>query len=221
MAALLLAAGCGGADDRSPGAGIVLADGTTIHTVERTAADATAANASVTVLFLHGASFTADVWVDTGLLDQVAAAGFRAVAIDMPGYGRSSQTGQGPAEFLANYIATLDASAVVLVSPSASGGLSLPLVIERPELLAGFVPIAPVGIDVFLSAVTTPIELTTLVVWGEDDTLIDSGQAGPLAAAFSPGEVAVLSGAGHAAYQDRPGEFGELLIDFADRLTAA
>src|SRR6187200_181094 len=37
----------------------------------------------LTVVFLHGATFTAEVWDRTGLLDRVAHAGYRAVAVDL------------------------------------------------------------------------------------------------------------------------------------------
>ena len=41
-----------------------------------------------TVVFLHGARFTSDVWNEIGVLDIVANQGYHAVAPDLPGFGK-------------------------------------------------------------------------------------------------------------------------------------
>ena len=46
---------------------------------------------SVSVLFLHGASFTAHIWQEIGTLDLLMNLGYRAVAVDLPGYGCSQR----------------------------------------------------------------------------------------------------------------------------------
>lgn len=54
---------------------------------------------------------------------------------------------QDKAEYLRSLLANLDANKPILVSPSMSGGFSIPFLIQNPEGLAGYVPVAPVGTE--------------------------------------------------------------------------
>jgi len=103
------------------------------------------------LVFFHGFSDSADTWRATlanlGRLDR------RAVAVDMPGFGKASQLKPGKVlpqldrfgEAVARYAAP-DGGAIV-VGNSLGGCLALRLA-EREELdLEGVVPVAPAGLD--------------------------------------------------------------------------
>lgn len=165
------------------------------------------------LLLLHGARFEAETWRDLGTIDVLAQAGYHVVALDLPGYGASEESTVPREEFLDLVRRELwPGERFVIVSPSMSGGYSLPLVAMDPEWVAGYVPVAPVGIDEHrrrLTAVTVP----TLVVWGADDRLIPVSQARVLADALR-GETLILRDAGHPAYLDRPDAFHRALLEF-------
>ncbi len=77
------------------------------------------------VVFSHGWPLTADVWDNQ--MDSVASNGYRAIAHDRRGGGRSSQPWDGNnldtyADDLATLIETLDLKDVVLVGHSTGGG---------------------------------------------------------------------------------------------------
>ena len=80
------------------------------------------------VLFLHGASFSAQTWLELGTLVLLAEQGYRAVAVDLPGYGQSAQVESQPVDFMLDLLGDLNLARPALVSPSMSGQYSLPLV---------------------------------------------------------------------------------------------
>ena len=103
------------------------------------------------LVFFHGFSDSADTWraamANLGRLDR------RAVAVDLPGFGRASQLKPGKvlpqldrfAEAVVRYAAP-DGGAVA-VGNSLGGCVALRLA-EREDLeLAGVVPVAPAGLD--------------------------------------------------------------------------
>ncbi|ASU78807.1 alpha/beta hydrolase [Actinopolyspora erythraea] len=77
------------------------------------------------VIFIHGWPLNADAWDDQ--LNAVAEQGFRAIAHDRRGHGRSTQTWYGNdndtwADDLSRLIETLDLRGVTLVAHSMGGG---------------------------------------------------------------------------------------------------
>lgn len=104
------------------------------------------------VLF-HGYGDSADTW--RPLLDHLARAGRRALAVDLPGFGRASRLGPGAllpqwdafAGALVEQIAGEHGDPVIASGNSLGGCISLRLA-ERADLpLEGVIPIAPAGLD--------------------------------------------------------------------------
>jgi pimeloyl-ACP methyl ester carboxylesterase len=165
------------------------------------------------VLLLHGAAFDASTWQALGTLDALEKAGYRAVAIDLPGFGGSKSLHADPDTFLLEALPALGIERPVVVSPSMSGRFSLPLVADHPDRVSGFVPVAPVGALDFARG-RTPSPVPALVVWGEKDHIFPPSHAEILAAAFAHARVLILPGARHPAYLDQPAAFHEALLGF-------
>ncbi len=174
------------------------------------------------LLLLHGAWFRADTWKELGTIERAAEAGLRVVALDLPGYGDSEPLAPseppalGPVELLSAVLECLEMEPVVLVAPSMSGAFAFPFVAAQGERVAGFVPIAPVGMDEFPG----PSEVPALVIWGENDQVLPPDRASRLAECFSEAKTVILSEARHPCYLDRPDRFHEELIEFAVRVLA-
>ncbi len=171
------------------------------------------------LLLLHGARFSAETWRGLGTLEALAASGLRAVAVDLPGFGRSPRAQAEPAALLLGLIRALELERPVLVAPSMSGAFAFALLRREPERLAGLVPVAPAGAAPF-AAETRESPVPALVVWGSEDRVFPVSQAKPLADAFREARLLVLEGAGHPAYLDAPEAFHRELLAFSRPLLA-
>lgn len=91
------------------------------------------------VLLLHGIGGGKSIWADT--LPALAAAGFRAAALDFPGYGESPgrPTLAAMVEAVGSLVAHLAAARTVLVGHSMGGMVAQELVARHPGCVQGLV----------------------------------------------------------------------------------
>src|SRR5512139_2697961 len=101
----------------------------------------------LSVVLMHGASFTSETWKEIGTLEALASAGYHALAVDLPGLGRSEQNPISPSSWLDQLLTALEIPPPVIVAPSMSGAYALPFITVQPERIAGFVAVGAVGIS--------------------------------------------------------------------------
>jgi len=171
------------------------------------------------VLLLHGAKFSSLTWKRLGTLEKLAGAGYRALAIDIPGFGRSPGWAFDRDALLASLLPVLGLQKTVVVAPSMSGHVAFPLILAQPERVAGFVAIAPVGSQRYAPLLAGSV-VPTLVVWGERDSVLPVAQAEKLAAGFDDATVVILPAARHPAYLDQSERFHQALLKFLAGLDA-
>ena len=169
------------------------------------------------LLFLHGASFSAQTWKDLGTLKRFSQQGYRVVALDLPGYGKSDRILTYQSEILPKVFEKLSLTGAILISPSMSGTYSLPFLVEHTEKLKGFVAVAPVGI-MKISQTLEGIQLPTLAIWGEGDKIVPVDHANLLIELMPNAEKIVLPKAGHACYMKATNKFHEALLDFIKKI---
>ncbi|MBP0018691.1 MAG: alpha/beta hydrolase [Cyanobacteria bacterium SBLK] len=187
--------------------------GASIHYLE------TGEISSPALLFLHGASFTARTWQEIGTLAYFADRGLRAIAVDVPGYGNSQSINFPRREFLLELLQGIQCDRPVLVSPSMSGGYSLPFIAEYAEKLSGFVAVAPVGINRYQEAIAG-CSLPVLAIWGSNDRIVPPKYADLLVELFPQGQKVILPNAGHACYMRATPEFHQHLFAFLEGIFA-
>ena len=166
------------------------------------------------IVLLHGKSFTAETWRKTGTLSALGEAGYRAVAMDLPGYGRSAPSEKPEARVLGPILDVVGITSSVIVAASFSGWYAFPLLLEHPERIRGFVSVASRGIRTyreFLPQLNFPV----LAVWGEKDDLVPVENADLLTASVPDGRKVVIPEGSHASYLSDPERFNRELLRFA------
>uniref|UniRef100_A0A915Q430 AB hydrolase-1 domain-containing protein n=1 Tax=Setaria digitata TaxID=48799 RepID=A0A915Q430_9BILA len=164
------------------------------------------------LLYLHGAAFSSHDWNKNkpSILQMSAAAGYRTIAIDLPGFSYSRSTGTAANDritFMSSVMESLRIHKPVIVSPSASGSYSVPYVLKNQKKISGFVPVAPCCVH---SDAWNNFTVPTLVVYGSEDR-----------ASISKGllqipnrNLVIIPDAPHAAYIKKPVDFVTALINF-------
>ena len=175
----------------------------------------------LTVLLLHGDRLTSENWLQTKTIQSLSSKGYRIVAVDLPHHGKSIRVADPltkKAEFLHSLIVKMKLERLVLVAPSMSGSYALPFIIKHvgdPNLIRGFVPIAPAETQSYAERLKT-IKLPTLVVYGENDEGYKDDVEKLKNIAES--EEFMMKGASHACYIDYPKEFNVRLGEFLEKV---
>lgn len=178
----------------------------------------TAGNAdAVPVLLLHGASFRAELWQEIGTMAVLAAAGFLAVATDLPGHGKYVQTGYSRDEVMARLIEKMGLRKPAVIGHSLGGSYALSLIAGHSEILSAGVLVAPSKVKTY-AAKLKGNPLPVLVLWGKEDRMIRPIHANKLASLFPNSRVVLLDGARHECYQQKPREFHEAILSFLKHL---
>uniref|UniRef100_A0A670IKH5 Putative protein-lysine deacylase ABHD14B n=1 Tax=Podarcis muralis TaxID=64176 RepID=A0A670IKH5_PODMU len=128
------------------------------------------------VLLLHGIRFSSETWLNLQTLSKLGEAGYRAVAVDLPGLGRSKEAtapapvGEpAPANFLKSVFEALKLDQAVVISPSLSGMYSLPFLFQHSEMLKAYIPVAPICTEKFSATQYAGVKTPALIVYGDQD----------------------------------------------------
>lgn len=151
------------------------------------------------VLLLHGMRFQAETWRQLGTLAHLAAAGMRAVAVDLPGFGRSPAGPATAGQVIGAVIRQFALYRPVLLGPSMGGRVALEFALAHPELLGGLILVGAVGILENRSRLGE-IKVPVLAVWGGSDTVSPPTLGRLLAAEIPDCRLLEIPGAPHPCY---------------------
>jgi len=176
---------------------------------------------SLPVLLLHGMAYSSKTWVEiTNTLQVLKKEGFEPYAIDLPGYGESPTPSSNidKITFLKDVITDLGIEKPVIISPSMSGVYSIPFLMNNPDDLRGYIPVAPVIPSEYansekFSQVLTP----TLVIYGQNDPQLNTPNK-ELLVSIPKSDLVVIPDAEHPCYLDDPDLFHSKVVQFLKQL---
>ncbi len=172
----------------------------------------------VPIFFLHGLSYTAEIWQRLGVTELLMAKRIPFLALDMP-YGLKTQCqpkSREPEEnlvVLREAIKSLFGSAVpVLVGASMGGYMALQYAVQFP--VKGLFLVAPArALAPELSAAFSKFNFPLTIVWGSEDNIIAGEEMRVLADRLPNAKLIVYEGAAHSAYKDAPDRFKRDLLE--------
>jgi len=165
------------------------------------------------VVLLHGKRFTADDWKNSGLLDVLSHAGFKVIALNLPGYGHSEslKSDKSYAYFLADFMQQLGIDLFHLVGPSFSGEISIQFALEHGSMLKTLTIIDSINVDHYEQKLPE-ISSKTLIVWGKKDEIAFYQNALTLQEKIPGSALYTFENLGHTCYFDDMPTFAKVLL---------
>jgi abhydrolase domain-containing protein 14 len=165
------------------------------------------------VLLLHGKMFKAATWQEIGTLTKLADAGYRVVAIDLPGFGKSPAGDIEPVDVIKAVIIQKAPNGVILLGPSMGGRIALEFTLANQNLVNGLILVGAVGVQENKERLKD-ISLPCLAVWGEEDSISPLVNGHLLKQGIKDAELTVIQGAPHPCYLDQTDEWHRILLRF-------
>jgi len=166
------------------------------------------------VFLFHGARFTADTWVSTGTVEAIADAGFQAISVDFPGYGKSERGNYTIlSEFIRDLVQTLGVTRAYYLGASMGGEAVLGFALNNPEKVEGVILVGAVGVDKYKEKLVYLSGKKVLLIWGKEDMVAPIKNAKLIMDAVPTAKL-VYVGRQHACYLDDPEGFNKEIINF-------
>ncbi len=172
------------------------------------------------VLGIHGMSQRNGWQTWEPLLHPLAEAGYFALSVDMPGWGKSQlakETNLRTADAVLtarDIIKSLDKQPAIVMGKSWGGGIAFQLALEYPDLVSKLIVTAPAFPEVSrLDKLRQPV----LLAWAEDDPVIPFRFAAEFVAVIPDIELATYDKGGHSAAPKNAKDFSGKAIRFLEK----
>jgi pimeloyl-ACP methyl ester carboxylesterase len=170
------------------------------------------------IVFMHGLSYTADIWQRIGVLDLLKKKKVPFLALDMP-YGLKSKcqpktrSPEKNIEYVNEAVKVVFGDAVpVLVGASIGGNMAIRYAAKFP--VKGLLLVGPARVlEPDLVEIYGEFKFSTIIIWGSQDTIVASEDMRVLADKLPNAKLIVYDGAGHSAYKDQPDRFKRDLLE--------
>jgi pimeloyl-ACP methyl ester carboxylesterase len=171
------------------------------------------------IVFLHGLSYTLDIWEQIGVTELLTEKHVPFLALDMP-YGLRSKcqpktrNPETNVSVAAEAVKRLFGSTVpVLVGASIGGHIALRYATRFP--VKGLLLVAPSrALTEDLLQSYENFSFPVKIIWGSQDNVISGEEMRTLSDKLPNAKLLVYNGASHSAYKDEPEQFKRDLLEF-------
>ncbi len=167
------------------------------------------------ILLLHGKKFEAETWRDLRTLHELGEAGFHAVALDLPGFGKSPAMEMENQAVIRSFIQAEQLDRPILLGPSMGGQIALEFALAHPQMVGGLILVGTVGVTENKEHLAK-LKMPTLIIWGGDDTVAPLADGELLAQEINNAKLVVIDNASHPCYLDQPDRWHSELIDYLE-----
>jgi pimeloyl-ACP methyl ester carboxylesterase len=179
------------------------------------------------VLLAHGAHpyNTWQVWEHN--VEAVANAGYRVYALDLLGYGETGGERLDHRRQAKALLELMDAEGIETALPcgvSWGGMVALEIALTAPQRVDGLILVDSAGVGQYEEEDLESITCPTLVVWGEDDSVLPLANAAWFGAALPNCRVETIAGVteqegvppwgGHHPMRFKPDRFNDIVVEF-------
>jgi pimeloyl-ACP methyl ester carboxylesterase len=175
-------------------------------------------DAGVPIVFLHGLSYTSEVWKRIGVIGLLAEKHVPFLALDMP-YGLKSEcqpktrSPEKNVEYAKAAVEDAFGEQVpVLVGASIGGRIALTYASQFP--VKGLLLVGPGGVlQEKLVQSYSKFEFPVRIIWGTEDNIISGEDLRLLSERLPNAKLVTYEGASHSAYLSEPDRFKRDLLE--------
>ncbi len=164
------------------------------------------------ILLMHGYNFNTQIWIDVGLVEKLNGIGYDVFSLDVPGFPKSENhfelSRDDMEKMLEVFIKDKMHSKAIILGASASGRIALEFAENHSDLLSKLILVDPVYKSVEFGKLKG---IDVLGIWGSNDPI-----SKPFSSVAGNIKLAILKGAGHACYLDKPKEFNSAIANFLE-----
>ncbi len=172
----------------------------------------------VPVVFLHGMSYTREVWQRLGVLDLLKEKKVPFLALDMP-YGTKTDCQPKTHDKETNLAvaraaidATFSSQVPVLVGSSIGGNIALNYATHYP--VKGLLLTSPYkSLEEHLPASYRKFNFPVHIIWGSEDNIVSGEELRTLTDMLPRAKLITYQGGGHSAYLNEPRRFCRDLLE--------
>ena len=170
------------------------------------------------IVFLHGLSYTCEIWQQIGATDLLMKKRVPFLALDMP-YGLKSQCQPKTRDpekntaYVNEAVKSIFGSVVpVVVGASIGGNIAMRYAARFP--VKALLLVAPArSQEQDLVQEFSKFKVSTTIIWGSQDNIIAGEDMRTLADKLPNAKLVFYDGAGHSAYKDEPERFNQDLLE--------